>query len=249
MTKVIQEEFGVSYHPGHVSRLLKELHWTPQLPIAQVIQHDEQEIRATARRGLASAQARQRPAASTAPWFSWMNRASTSCLARSGPTHTEGHTPVLHEWQTRDHLSVMGGVTPEGKIYTLMPPEALNGLHTIEFLKHLIRHVGSRLLVIWDGSPIHRRTAVEEFLASDTGRGLRVERLPPYAPDLNPVEGAWQHLEHLGVRDSVCLDVEELHLELHLAVGRLRQKPRVIRSFFVGAGLEAENFSSLRNAL
>ena len=76
------------------------------------------------------------------------------------------------------------------RIYTLMRQEALNGLHTIEFLKHLIRHVGSRLLVIWDGSPIHRRAAVEEFLASDTGRGLRVERLPPYAPDLNPVEGA-----------------------------------------------------------
>ena len=142
-----------------------------------------------------------------------------------------------------------GGVTPEGKIYTLMRQEALNGLHTIEFLKHLIRHVGSRLLVIWDGSPIHRRAAVEEFLASDTGRGLRVERLPPYAPDLNPVEGAWQHLKHVEMRNLVCLDVEELHLELHLAVGRLRQKPRVIRSFFVGAGLEAENFSSLRNAL
>ena len=143
----------------------------------------------------------------------------------------------------------MGGVTPTGKIYTQVRQEALNGLHTIEFLKHLIRHVGSRLLVIWDGSPIHRRAAVEEFLASDTGRGLRVERLPPYAPDLNPVEGAWQHLKHVEMRNLVCLDVEELHLELHLAFGRLRQKPRVIRSFFVGAGLEAENFSSLRNAL
>ena len=121
-------------------------------------------------------------------------------------------------------------------------------MHTIEFLKHLIRHVGSRLLVIWDGSPIHRRTAVEEFLASDTGRGLRVERLPPYAPDLNPVE-APGNTSSMSRCNLVCLDVEELHLELHLAVGRLRQKPRVIRSFFVGAGLEAENFSSLRNAL
>jgi hypothetical protein len=51
------------------------------------------------------------------------------------------------------------------------------------------------------------------------------------------------------MRNLVCLDLEELHLELHLAVGRLRKKPRLIRSFFVGAGLEAENFSSLRNAL
>ena len=38
----------------------------------------------------------------------------------------------------------------------------------------------------------------------------------------------------------MCLDLEELHLELYLVVGRLRQKPRLIRSFFVEAGLEAQ---------
>lgn len=247
VAKVIQEEFGVSYHPGHVSRLLKELHWTPQLPIARAIQRDEQEIeqwRVEVWPRLKAEARRERRA------LVFVDESGFYLLPGKVRTYApEGHTPVLHEWQTRDHLSVMGGVTPEGKIYTLVRQEALNGLHTIEFLKHLIRHVGSRLLVIWDGSPIHRRAAVEEFLASDTGRGLRVERLPPYAPDLNPVEGAWQHLKHVEMRNLVCLDVEELHLELHLAVGRLRQKPRVIRSFFVGAGLEAENFSSLRNAL
>ena len=113
----------------------------------------------------------------------------------------EGHTPVLHEWQTRDHLSVMGGVTLTGKLYVLVRQESLNGLHTIEFLKHLIRHIGPRLLVIWDGSPIHRRVAVKDFLASTAGRGVRVERLPPYAPDLNPVEGSWQHLKHVEMRN------------------------------------------------
>ena len=28
----------------------------------------------------------------------------------------KGQTPVIHEKQTRDHLSVMGGMTPEGKV-------------------------------------------------------------------------------------------------------------------------------------
>src|SRR3954451_18460149 len=143
----------------------------------------------------------------------------------------------------------MGGVTPAGRISALVRQESLTGLHTIEFLKHLIRHVGSRLLVLWDGSPIHRRAVVHEFLDSAWGRGLRVERLPPYAPDLNPVEGAWQHLKHVELRNVVCLDLEELHLELHLAIGRLRQKPRLIQSFFEGAGLKLEKLSSLRYAL
>ena len=112
----------------------------------------------------------------------------------------------------------------------------------------MIRHLGPRLMVIWDRSPIHRRLAVKEFLASARARGVRVELLPPYAPDLNPVEGAWQQLKHVEMRNLVSLDLEELHLELHLAIGRLRQKPRLIQSLLVGAGLEPENFTLLRNA-
>ncbi|MCB0032132.1 MAG: transposase [Anaerolineales bacterium] len=33
VVKVIQQEFGVKYHPAHVSRILKQLGWTPQQPI------------------------------------------------------------------------------------------------------------------------------------------------------------------------------------------------------------------------
>jgi transposase len=246
IAKVIEEEFGVSYHKGHVSRLLKELDWTPQMPIARAIQRNEQKIerwRVEVWPRLKAEAHRQRRT------LVFVDESGFYLLPGKVRTYApEGHTPVLHEWQTRDHLSVMGGVTPTGKLYVLVRQESLNGLHTIEFLKHLIRHIGRRLLVIWDGSPIHRRVAVKEFLASDAGRGVRVERLPPYAPDLNPVEGSWQHLKHVEMRNLATLDLEELHLELHLAIGRLRQKPRLIRSFFVGAGLEAENFSWLRNA-
>jgi transposase len=41
---VIREEFGVSYHKAHVSRLLKQLRWTPQIPIQRAEQRDEDEI-------------------------------------------------------------------------------------------------------------------------------------------------------------------------------------------------------------
>ena len=44
VAKVIEEEFGVRYHKGHVGRLLKELQWTPQMPIRRAIQRDEQAI-------------------------------------------------------------------------------------------------------------------------------------------------------------------------------------------------------------
>jgi DDE superfamily endonuclease len=79
-----------------------------------------------------------------------------------------GLTPVIYEWQSRDHLSIMGGLTPQGKMYSLVRQEALNGLHSVAFLGHLLRLAGERLLVIGDSSPIHRRAEVKEFLASPT---------------------------------------------------------------------------------
>ena len=150
----------------------------------------------------------------------------------------KARTPVIREKQTRDHLSVMGGMTPEGKVYTLARQESLNGSHTIAFLLHLLRVAGERLLVIWDGSPIHRRQTVQEFVAGTKGK-VWVETLPGYAPDLNPWdEGGWNHLKHVQMRNLVCRDLEELHEQFYLAIGRLRQKPRLVQAFFAQAGLD-----------
>src|SRR5207245_1474914 len=94
------------------------------------------------------------------------------------------------------------------------------------FLEHVRRHTGKRLLVIWDGSPIHRWGAVREYLSSGAAKWVHVEALPGYAPDLSPWDqGGWHHLKHVEMRNLSCMDLEELHLELHLAIGRLRVCP------------------------
>jgi hypothetical protein len=46
------------------------------------------------------------------------------------------------------------------------------------------------------------------------------------------------------MHNPASLDQEEVHLELHLAIGRLRQKRDLIRTFFIRAGLEQETIFS-----
>ena len=41
---VIRSELGVSYHKAHVSWLLKQLNWTPQIPIERATQRNEKQI-------------------------------------------------------------------------------------------------------------------------------------------------------------------------------------------------------------
>jgi transposase len=235
IAKVIQEEFGIAYHQGHVSRLLKELHWTPQVPIKRALQRDEAAIGRWRKEVWPELQRRARRERRVLIFEDESGFYLLPSVVRTyGP---EGQTPVLHEKQTRDHLSVRGAMTPEGKVYTLARQESLNGLHSVEFLRHLQRVAGQRLLVIWDGSPIHRRTEVKEFVSRTQGK-VWLEALPGYAPDLNPWdEGGWHHLKNVEMRNLVCLDLEQLHQEFHLAVARLRQKPWLVLSFYAQAGL------------
>jgi transposase len=232
---VLSEEFGVSYSKSQVSRLLKRLAWTPQVPITRAIQRDEAAIE---RWRVESWPALKEKARRERRDLVFVDESGFYLLPGVVKTYApKGQTPVVDEWQTRDHLSVMGGVTTEGKVYSLVRPTSLNGLHSIEFLVHLGRLVGDRLLVIWDRSPIHRRAEVQAFVA-EAGGQIHLEPLPPYAPDLNPVEWLWKHLKKVELRNLTCLDLEQLHMELHLALGRVRQRLALVRSFFEGAGLE-----------
>jgi transposase len=238
IARVIAEEFGVSYHKDHVSRLLRELHWTPQVPIRRAIQRDEGAIRQWRDEVWLELQRRARRERRVLVFEDESGFYLLPGLVRTYAPKAQ--TPVIREKQTRDHLSVMGGMTPAGKVYTLARQESLNGLHSVEFLQHLLRVAGPRLLVIWDGSPIHRRAEVKEFVSGTRGK-VWVEALPGYAPDLNPWdEGGWHHLKNVEMRNLVCRDLEELHQEFHLAVGRLRQKPQLVQSCFAQAGLDIE---------
>jgi len=238
VSRVIEEEFGIRYHKDHIGRLLKELRWTPQVPITRAVQRDEQAIERWRNEVWRELQER-----------AWREHRTLVFIDESGfyllpgivRTYApEGKTPIIRNKQTRDHLSVMGGMTPCRKVYTLARQRSLNGLDSVAFLQHLLRVASKRLLVIWDGSPIHRRTEVKDFVATTNG-GVWIEPLPGYAPDLNPWdEGGWHHLKNVEMRNLVCLDIEELHQAFHLALHRLRQKPHLVGSFFAQAGLRLE---------
>lgn len=147
-----------------------------------------------------------------------------------------GTTPLLREWCTHDHLSVISAITPAGKLYVQVQEHALNGADVAAFLQHLLRHIAGPLYVLWDGAPIHRSTAVQRFLAEQAGR-VQVERLPPYAPELNPDEGIWGYLKRVELKNLCCMSLAELREALRRAVARLRHKVAVIIGCFKEVGL------------
>jgi transposase len=162
----------------------------------------------------------------------WVDEAGFYLLAGVVRSYApRGQTPVLHVPLTHDHLAVISGITAQGQLLTRMQARAFKGPDVVRFLQHLQGQLGSRLLVIWDGAPIHHDKAINAFLAGGTAEQIQVERLPGYAPDLNPDEGVWHYLKSVELGNVSCHDLAELRRELRLAIGRLRHKPEIIRSF------------------
>jgi transposase len=139
-----------------------------------------------------------------------------------------GQTPVLREELSRDHLSAMSGITLEGKLYMMEQERAFKGPDVVRFLRHALRQIPGKLLIIWDGSPIHRSRVVKEFLKGGAASRLKLEQLPGYAPELNPDEGVWKHLKYVELKNVCCRSLCELRSELRKAKERLRHKRHVI---------------------
>jgi transposase len=170
----------------------------------------------------------------------WIDESGFYLLPAAVRTYAPvGRTPVLRAPLTRDHLSAISAITPAGQLFLSVQPQALRGPDVVRFLKHLLRHLPGELLVLWDGSPIHRAQVVKDFLAAGGAARIRLEQLPGYAPELNPDEGIWSRLKHVELRNRCCPTLWHLRGDLRNAVARLRRRPRIIRACVRQAGCVA----------
>jgi transposase len=110
-----------------------------------------------------------------------------------------GQTPVLRHPFNWKRLSLAGALAyePDGSdahLFFELRPGAYNDETLIEFQSELLAVEQRTVLLIWDGLPSHRSRRMSDWIASQR-HWLSVERLPGYAPDLNPIENVWGNLK------------------------------------------------------
>jgi transposase len=107
----------------------------------------------------------------------------------------------------------------------------------IEVLGELRRFLGGeKATLLWDGLPAHRSTAMRAWVASQR-HWLVVERLPAYAPDLNPVEGLWSCLKAVELANLTSPTLGEVIEQAHRGIQRVRDTPHLAYSFLRHTGL------------
>lgn len=146
-----------------------------------------------------------------------------------------GQTPWLFESFNWKSLSVIGGLSLR-RFYFQIHKGSIKSAQVIGFIKHLQRHLKGRILIIWDGAAIHRSKEVQAYIASTKGK-VRAERLPPYAPELNPVEYMWAHLKSHEIANLIATEAWELSFEATAALRKMRRRPTIIAACFTQAEL------------
>jgi len=93
------------------------------------------------------------------------------------------------------------------------------------------------IVLIWDNLNTHLAAGMKEFVAAQDW--LTVYQLPPYAPDLNPVEGIWSLLRRGFLANVAFADPDHLVRTVRRGLRKIQYRPQLIDGCLAATGLAA----------
>src|SRR5947207_1481839 len=149
----------------------------------------------------------------------------------------QGQTPVLDAWDRRDRISAISSITVSPKsrrlnLYFDLLADNCNvrADDVVDYLRQLRATLGGPLTVLWDGSRVHDRAkAVQEFLAEYPD--VITERLPAYAPELNPDELVWAWTKYGRLGNLAAANTDWLRDYIITELDYVRRHPELLASF------------------
>ena len=153
-----------------------------------------------------------------------------------------GHTPEVASWGgPHRKVSVIGAlwVAPDrGTVrlgFQLHPNANLNGARIVDFVRQQRAQRKGPMQVIWDRLSAHRGVKVRRYQAAHPE--VEADCLPPYAPELNPIEYVWGYVKRNLLANRGFLGVEELTKAARRAIRSLQRQPGLLRSFILHSDL------------
>lgn len=154
-----------------------------------------------------------------------------------------GCTPrLLQRGRHREKVSLAAALwlssegTPTGLSYRSIADGHFNNVAVAAFLDDLVAQAPRPITVVWDNGNMHRGEPIRDVIARHGGR-LRLERLPPYAPMLNPVEQLWSWLKHGRLCNFAPENLATLHQAIQRELRNARRSERRLQSLWAACDL------------
>jgi hypothetical protein len=141
----------------------------------------------------------------------------------------------------RDEVSTIAAISVAprrrrlGLYWRTDPEHDIDAAGVVAFLRDLLGHLRGKVVVAWDGGSNHEGPLIRALLRRYPRPHL--ERLPGYAPDLNPVELIWSYLKHGLMANFVPRHVEHLDRVVAGHLDEVRSEPALIKSLWAGSKL------------
>jgi hypothetical protein len=98
------------------------------------------------------------------------------------------------------------------------------------------------VVLLWDGLSSHWSHKMRAHLAAQRD-WLTVERLPAYAPELNPAEYLWANLKGGELANCTGDTIAEVADQAHHGIQRVCDSDSLVVGFLAHPGLSLENAS------
>jgi len=223
MAKIIKRLFGITYHPGHVWKILIELGWSCQKPERRATQRDEKAIAHWKRYIWPKI---KKKADNLGAYLIFLDESGFLLIPNVKRTWApKGETPTVHYRLDHKKLSAINAlsVSPKRKhiaLYIRFQSQSFHGPDVLRFLKHLLKHLRGPVVLLWDRGRIHRDGDVQTFIENHPR--LHVEEFPGYAPELNPAEYVWMQADS-ALANSAPEEIAELKTMLVTTKRKLRR--------------------------
>jgi len=154
-----------------------------------------------------------------------------------------GRTPILKApGRKRQKVSLIAAlsIAPRrnriGLYFRCFPGGHITQREAAAFVRWLLRHLRGPVHIVWDRGNTHKGDAIRA-LHRDYPR-LTSHWLPPYAPELNPVEHVWNHIKYGRGANYLPKDMTELTERVEALLREASSDPCRKRSFFEAAHLK-----------
>jgi transposase len=146
-----------------------------------------------------------------------------------------GCTPVIQQSFSWYQVSAIAGLT-WWRFYFRFFNGAVKSAQVIEFLAALKQQIKQPLLIIWDGAATHRSRLLRDWLETQHGQ-IALAALPPYAPELNPVEAIWAYLKKHEIANFCAQHIDQVTDYARRRLQSMQRRQTLVRSFWKQAEL------------